>query len=73
MQKSDGEVIGFEGFQVFINKNGVISVMDISQSSTMVKYVEKKDFQMAYKLACLGVPENDIRFLGVEALLNQDF
>lgn len=28
---------------------------------------------MAYKLACLGVPENDLRFLGIEALQNQDF
>lgn len=41
-QKSDAEIIGFEGFQLFINKNGAISAMDISQSSTMVKYVEKK-------------------------------
>lgn len=63
-QKSDAEVIGFEGFQVFVNKNGCISVLDISQSSTLVKYVEKKEFQMAYKLACMGVPENDLRFLG---------
>lgn len=28
---------------------------------------------MAYKLACLGVPDNDLRFLGMEALTNQDF
>lgn len=28
---------------------------------------------MAYKLACLGVPDNDMRFLGMEALQNQDF
>lgn len=28
---------------------------------------------MAYKLACLGVPDNDLRFLGMEALQNQDF
>lgn len=28
---------------------------------------------MAYKLACLGVPDNDLRFLGIEALQNQDF
>lgn len=47
--------------------------MDISQSSTLVKYVEKKEFAMAYKLACLGVPDNDLRFLGIEALQNQDF
>ena len=38
-QKSDAEIIGFEGIEVFINKNGSISVMDISQSSTLVKYI----------------------------------
>lgn len=47
--------------------------MDISQSSTLLKYIEKKEFNMAYKLACLGVPQNDLRFLGLEALQNQDF
>jgi len=72
-QKSDANVIGFEGFQLFINKNDSISVMDISQSTTLVKYIEKKEFAMAYKLACLGVPDNDLRFLGIEALQNQDY
>ena len=47
--------------------------MDISQSTTLVKYIEKKEFAMAYKLACLGVPDNDLRFLGIEALQNQDY
>lgn len=41
-QKSDSTIIGFEGFQLFIMKEGSISVMDISQSSTLVKFVEKK-------------------------------
>ena len=47
--------------------------MDISQSSTLVKFIEKKEFEMAYKLACLGVPENDLRFLGIEAFQHQNF
>ena len=72
-QKSEAIIIGFEGFQLFVNKEDSITVMDISQSSTLVKFVEKKDYAMAYKLACLGVPENDLRYLGIEALQNQDF
>lgn len=39
--------------------------MDVSQSSTLVKFIEKKDYKMAYKLACLGVTDNDTRMLGV--------
>jgi intraflagellar transport protein 122 len=54
-------------------KNDSISVMDVSQSSTLLKYIEKKEYAMAYKLACLGVPDNDLRFLGMESLQNQDF
>ena len=54
-------------------KNENISVMDVSQSSTLLKYIEKKEYPMAYKLACLGVPDNDLRFLGMESLQNQDF
>jgi intraflagellar transport protein 122 len=64
-QKSDATIIGFEGFQLFVQKEDSITVMDISQSSTLVKFVEKKDYAMAYKLACLGVPENDLRYLGI--------
>lgn len=64
-QKSDANIIGFEGFQLYISKGDSISVMDISQSTTLAKFVEKKDFSMAYKLACFGVPENDLRFLGL--------
>ena len=72
-QKSEASIIGFEGFQLFVIKNDNISVMDVSQSSTLLKYIEKKEYAMAYKLACLGVPDNDLRFLGMESLQNQDF
>jgi intraflagellar transport protein 122 len=72
-QKSDAIVQGFKGFQLFVIKEGQISLMDVSQSSTLVKFIEKKDFKMAYKLACLGVTDNDTRMLGIEALQNNDF
>jgi len=32
-----------------------------------------KDFSMSYKLACLGVTEQDWRALGIEALISKDF
>jgi hypothetical protein len=39
--------------------------MDVSQSSTLVRFIEKKDFKTAYKLASLGIADNDIRMLAI--------
>ena len=50
-----------------------MNTIDVPQSSTFFRFLEKKDFQMAYKLACLGVTEQDWRALGVEALQNKNF
>jgi intraflagellar transport protein 122 len=72
-QKSEATVQGFKGFQMFVIKDGRISLMDVPQSSTLVKFIEKKDFKMTYKLACLGVTNSDTKMLGIEALQNNDF
>ena len=72
-QKSEAKVLGFSGFQLLILKDDKITLMDVSQSSTLVRFIEKKDFQTAYKLASLGIADNDIRMLGIEALQNGEF
>lgn len=50
-----------------------MTTIDVPQTSSLLKYIEKKDFKMAYKLACLGITEQDFRLLGTEALQNADF
>lgn len=50
-----------------------MSTIDVPQTSSLLKYIEKKDFKMAYKLACLGITEQDFRLLGSEALQSGDF
>lgn len=50
-----------------------MNTIDVPQSSTFYRFLEKKDFLMAYKLACVGVTIQDWRSLGIEALLNKEF
>lgn len=50
-----------------------MSTIDVPQTSSLLKYIEKKDFKMAYKVACLGITDQDFRLLGIEALQNGDF
>jgi intraflagellar transport protein 122 len=45
-----------------------MNTIDVPQSSTFFRYLEMKDFARAYRLACLGVTEQDWRALGTEAL-----
>lgn len=55
---------------------GLIALSDVSQQYLIFKphalthrrYVEKKDFDSAYKVACLGVTEADWHALAEEAL-----
>lgn len=50
-----------------------MSTIDISMTQTMVKYLEKKEFQLAYEVALLGVADSDYLYLGNEALLAGKF
>ena len=72
-QKMNGFVVGFKGSKLFVLHFLNMSTIDVPQTSSLLKYIEKKDFKMAYKLACLGITEQDFRLLGTEALQNADF
>ena len=67
--KLQGLVVGFIGSKVFCLHQVSMSTVDVPQSATLYRYIEKADFTEGYKIACLGVTETDWRFLGVQALL----
>jgi intraflagellar transport protein 122 len=50
-----------------------MNTIDVPQSSTFYRMLEKKDYNMAYKIACIGVTEQDWRALGIESLLAKNF
>ena len=72
-QKLPGSVVGFKGSKIFCISDTAMNTIDVPQSSTFFEFLSKKDFSMAYKLACLGVTISDWRQLGIEALLAKEF
>ena len=45
-----------------------MQAIDVPQSASLYRHLEKKDFESAYKIACLGVTDSDWRMLAHEAL-----
>lgn len=73
-EKMNGVIVGFRGSKVFLlQSQSVVNVLDISHSSTIMKYCERKEFANSYKVACLGATREEWTYLGFEALLSFDF
>jgi intraflagellar transport protein 122 len=72
-QKLPGFVVGLKGSKIFCLSDTSMNTIDVPQSSTFYRFLEKRDFSMAYKLACIGVTIQDWKALGVEALLAKEF
>lgn len=72
-QKLPGTVVGFKGSKIFCLSSTAMNTIDVPQSATFYRFLEKKDYEMAYKLACIGVTIPDWKALGTEALLAHKF
>ncbi len=68
-QKLQGFVVGFKASKIFCLHFVAMQTIDVPQSASMHRYLEKKDYEGAMKVACLGVTESDWRDLAMEALL----
>ena len=67
-QKLAGFVVGFMSSKIFCLHYQTMETIDVPQSASMKRYLEAGDFKSAYKVACLGVSEEDWRHLGMQAL-----
>lgn len=72
-QRMNGFIVGFKGSKLFFLYNYNMVTMDVPQTSSLLKYIENKDFKSAYNVACLGITEQDFKSLGIEALQNGNF
>lgn len=73
MQKLQGFVVGFKGSKIFCLHYISMQTIDVPQSASLYRYIEKKDFDTAYRVACLGVTEADWRLLALDALQSLRF
>mmetsp|Transcript_56941 Transcript_56941/g.123236 ORF Transcript_56941/g.123236 Transcript_56941/m.123236 type:complete len:1277 (+) Transcript_56941:78-3908(+) len=73
MQKLQGFVVGFKGSKIFCLHYISMQTIDVPQSASLYRYIERKDFETAYKVACLGVTEADWRLLALDALQSLRF
>ncbi|KAG0630495.1 hypothetical protein M758_1G182500 [Ceratodon purpureus] len=67
-QKLQGYVVGFQGSKIFCLNQLSMQTIEVPQSTSMCHYVEKGQYEDAYKVACLGVTEADWRMLALAAL-----
>ena len=72
-QRMNGFIVGFKGSKLFFLYNSNMVTMDVPPTSSLIKYIENKDFKQAYNVACLGLTEQDFKSLGIEALQNGEF
>lgn len=59
--------------KLFVLNDNVMTTIDISMTQAMIKFLERKEFQLAYEVALLGVPDSDYLYLGNEALIATHF
>ncbi|KAI9343877.1 WD40-repeat-containing domain protein [Zopfochytrium polystomum] len=69
-QKMQGFVVGFKGSKVFCLHIYTMTTLDIPHTTTIDRYIERKEFQRAYEVCSLGVTESDWKRLALEALEN---
>ncbi|XP_027558414.1 intraflagellar transport protein 122 homolog isoform X2 [Neopelma chrysocephalum] len=72
-QKLQGFVVGYNGSKIFCLHAFSMSAVEVPQSAPMYQYLERKMFQEAYQIACLGVTDADWRELAMEALEGLEF
>lgn len=75
IEKINGLIVGYKSTKIFLlNPYGQnnINILDTSQSTSIIRYSEKKEFFKAYRLAVLGATREEWLFLGFEALESFD-
>lgn len=68
VQRLVGFVVGFKGSKIFYLHSVKMHTVDVPHSHSLLRFLERRDFDAAYRIACLGVTDADWRLLGIQAL-----
>eukprot|EP00286_Rhodomonas_abbreviata_P000017 CAMPEP_0181288064 /NCGR_PEP_ID=MMETSP1101-20121128/127_1 /TAXON_ID=46948 /ORGANISM="Rhodomonas abbreviata, Strain Caron Lab Isolate" /LENGTH=773 /DNA_ID=CAMNT_0023392149 /DNA_START=76 /DNA_END=2394 /DNA_ORIENTATION=+ len=68
-EKLPGFVVGVRGSKVFCLHFLAMNTVNVPQSAAMYRYLEKKQFVDAYKVATMGVTDTDWHTLAIQALM----
>ena len=71
--KMSGEIVGFTGSKIKLVNDNNINIVDLPLVSFIAHYQNQKDFKLAYKIACLGIADQDMKALGIAALKQRQF
>jgi intraflagellar transport protein 122 len=67
-QALQGFVVGFKGSKIFCLHFLSMQTIDVPQSASLFRYLEQRDYEHAYQVACLGVTDSDWRELAIQSL-----
>lgn len=72
-EKMNGVIVGFRGTKVYLLQAlNNINILDISHSTSIMKYCDEKNYQQSYNVAALGATNQEWMYIGFESLLNYD-
>ncbi|VDN20614.1 unnamed protein product [Cylicostephanus goldi] len=69
-QRMFGFVVGFSGNKVYCLHIYAMQAIEVPFSNQLYQYIENKEYQKAYDLACLGVTSEDWQILAKDAIMN---
>ncbi|KAL0234360.1 hypothetical protein PCE1_001396 [Barthelona sp. PCE] len=69
----NGYCVGFQNNKVFLLNFNNVSILDVSFSIDIRRYVSLNEFKKAWKLSTLGSTDQDIEYIGMFALRNLNF
>ncbi|VDO39983.1 unnamed protein product [Haemonchus placei] len=71
-QRMFGFVVGFSGNKVYCLHIYAMQALEVPFSNQLYQYIENKEYQKAYDLACLGVTREDWQILAMDAISNMN-
>ncbi|KHJ88934.1 hypothetical protein OESDEN_11261 [Oesophagostomum dentatum] len=69
-QRMFGFVVGFSGNKVYCLHIYAMQAIEVPFSNQLYQYIENKEYDKAYDLACLGVTSEDWQILAKDAIMN---